>query len=81
MNPPVVVKLKVASKVLSTQLALPRSFNPMHRALVDCKGVVVVDDNLAEWTADWRFGFRLVVPLHLHLVLTAITHVVDPLVF
>ena len=75
-----VVKLKVASKVLSTQLALPRSFHPVYRALVDCEGVVVVDDNLAERAADGGFGFRLVL-LFFHLVLTGITQVVDPLMF
>ena len=75
-----VVKLKVASKVLSTQLALPRSFHPVYRALVDCEGIVVVDDNLAERAAHGGFRFRLVLLL-LHLVLIGITQVVDPLVF
>ena len=81
VNPPVVVKLKVARKVLSTQLALPRPFHPVHRALVDGEGVVVVDDNLAEGAADGGFGFRLVLLLFLHLGLTGIAQVVDPLVF
>ena len=80
VNPPMVVKLKMASKVLSTQLTLPRPFHPVHWALVDCKGIVVVDDNLAERAADGGFRFRLVVLL-LHLVLTGITQVVDPLMF
>ena len=52
----------------------------MHGALVDCEGIVVVDDNLAERAADGGFRFRLVVLL-LHLVLIGITQVVDPLVF
>ena len=82
VNPPVVVKLKVAGKVLSTQLALPRPFHPVHRALVDGEGVVVVDDNLAEGAADGGFGFRFILILFLiHLGLTGITQVVDPLVF
>ena len=52
----------------------------MHGALVDCEGIVVVDDNLAERAADGCLGFRLVL-LFLHLVLAGVTHVVDPLVF
>ena len=75
-----VVKLKVARKVLPTQLTLPGSFHPMHGALVDCEGIVVVDDNLAKRAADGRLGLRLVL-LFLHLVLVGGTHVVDPLVF
>ena len=80
VNPPVVVELKVARKLLSTQFALPGAFHPVHRALVDCEGIVVVDDNLAERAADGRLGLRLVL-LFLHLVLVGGTHVVDPLVF
>ena len=63
VNPPVVVKLEVARKVLSTQLALPRSLHPVHGSLVDGKGIVVVDDNLADRAADGRFRFRLVLLL------------------
>ena len=80
VNSSVIVKLKVARKVLSAQLALPRSLHPMHGALVDRKGIVVVDDNLADGAADGRFRFRLVL-LFLHLVLVGVAHVVDPLVF
>lgn len=80
VNPPAVVELKVARKLLSTHLALPGAFHPVHRALVDCEGIVVVDDNLAERAADGRLGLRLVL-LFLHLVLVGGTHVVDPLVF
>ena len=81
VNPPVVVELKVARKLLSTHLALPRAFHPVHRALVDCEGIVVVDDNLAKRAADGRLGLRLVLLLFLPLVLVGGTHVVDPLVF
>ena len=51
----------------------------MHGALVDCEGIVVVDDNLAKGTTDGRVGFRLGLVL-LHLDLAGVTHVVDPLV-
>ena len=79
VDSPVIVQLQMARKVLSTQLALPRSLNPVHGTLVDGKGVVVVDDDLAEGAADGGLGLGLV--LLLHLVLTGVCHVVDPLVF
>ena len=80
VDSPVIVQLQMARKVLSTQLALPRSLNPVHGTLVDGKGVVVVDDDLAEGAADGGLGLGLVLLL-LHLVLTGVGHVVDPLVF
>ena len=54
--------------------------NPLHGSLVDGKGIVVVDDNLADRAADGRLRFRLVLLL-LHLGLAGVALVVDPLVF
>ena len=47
---------------------------------MDGKGIVVVDDNLADRAADGRFRFRLVLLL-LYLGLAGVALVVDPLVF
>ena len=82
MDPPVVIQLKMPRKVLPAHLALPRPLDAMHGALVDRKRIVVVDDDLAHWAADRRFGFCFVLLLLFcqDLVHAWICHVVEPLV-